>query len=132
METNQERSAVEKLIFSYGNVFNTKDIAQTVALYAPDGILMPNNAPLAQGTEQLTASFELLLRTFKIKIHYVIDEIVFSGDYAFARTNSKVETLVKATGEHISLQNKELFVLRKLYDEWKISHYIFNNTSMVK
>ncbi|SEW38837.1 conserved hypothetical protein [Chitinophaga sp. YR573] len=132
MQTTEEQIAIEKLILSYSDAFNATNIAKTVAIYTPDGVLMPNNGPLVQGTEQLTASFEFLLKTFQIQVRYIIDEIIVSGEYAFVRTNSNVDTHVKSSGEDISLKNKELFVLRKHLGEWKISHYIFNNTSAIK
>lgn len=132
IETTEERSAIEKLIFSYSSAFNAAEISKTAALYTHDGILMPNNAPLAQGQEQLKATFDFLFRTFQINIQYVIDEILISGDYAYVRTNSTVNTVITASSEHISLENKELFVLRHHQGEWKISHYIFNNTKVIK
>jgi ketosteroid isomerase-like protein len=93
---------------------------------------MPNNAALSEGKEQLTASFEFLLETFRINISYTIEEIIVNGDHAFVRTSSKVATHVKATGEDIFLKNKELFVLRNQQRDWKISHHIFNNTFVSK
>lgn len=132
IETTEERSAIEKLILSYSSAFNAAEISKAAALYTHDGILMPNNAPLAQGQEQLKATFDFLFKSFEINIQYIIDEILISGEYAHARTNSKVNTVIKASGEHISLENKELFVFRNHQGEWKISHYIFNNTKIIK
>lgn len=132
METNQEQSAIEKLIFSYSDAFNAADISKIVASFTTDGINMPNNAPLAEGTEQLTKTFGFLLNMAQIHIQYLIDEILISGKHAFVRTNSTVKTTVKASGDIILLENKELFVLRNDNSEWKISHYIFNNTKTTK
>jgi ketosteroid isomerase-like protein len=132
METNQEQSAIEKLIFSYSDAFNAADISNIVASFTPDGVNMPNNGPLAQGTEQLTKAFGFLLSMAQIHIQYRIDEILISGEYAYARTNSTVNTIVKASGDNILLENKELFVLRNENCGWKIYHYIFNNTKTIK
>ena len=93
---------------------------------------MPNNGPVAKGKDQITASFEFLLSAFQINIRYTIDEIIVSGEYAYVRTNSVVKTLVKASGERILLENKELFILYNSGEKWKISHYIFNNTKTNK
>lgn len=128
METNQEQLAIEKLIFSYSDAFNAGDIPKIVASFTPDGINMPNNGPLAQGSEQLTKAFGFLLNMAQIHIQYLIDEIVITGEYAYVRTNSTVKTIVKASGAQMLLENKELFVLRNDSGEWGISHYIFNNT----
>jgi ketosteroid isomerase-like protein len=130
MNTTVEKSAIEKLIFSYQGAFNAEEILKTVACYEEDGILMPQGAPSAKGPEQLKATFGFLLKTFKINVEYVIDEVIVNGDYAYARTNSKVKTIVRASEKTIFEDNKELFVLHKLNDQWKISHYIFNNNKM--
>lgn len=132
METNQEQSAIEKLIFSYSDAFNAADISKIVASFTNDGINMPNNGPVAQGTEQLTKAFGFLLSMAQIHIQYLIDEIFISGKYAFVRTNSTVKTIVRASGDNILLENKELFMLRNDNGEWKISHYIFNNTKTTR
>ena len=129
MNLKTERSAIEKLIFSFGDSFNSSDISGVVSAFMPDGVLMPNNGPLVKGHEPIEALYESLFKVFKINITYTIDEIVINGDYAFARTNSGVETLIRASGESVSLINKELFVIKKDNAQWKIADYIFNNTS---
>lgn len=131
-QTIKSNAAIEKLILAYAKAFNAANIAETVSLFTDDGILMPNSASLSQGKKQLTASFESLLKNFRIHIGYTIDEITLIGDYALVRTNSKVSTHIYASREDVSLLNKELFVVRREYEAWKISHYIFNNTSIVK
>jgi ketosteroid isomerase-like protein len=132
MELTQQQTAVEKAILAYSDAFNAADIPGIVSSYTPEGILMPNNAAIAVGTEQLSASFNALLESFQIGIQYYIDEIRVTGQYAYVRTNSEVNTRVKASGERILLENKELFVLCYLDGEWKISHYLFNNTRINK
>jgi len=132
METNQEQPAIEKLIFSFSDAFNGAHISGIVSSFTPDGVNMPNNGPLSQGTEQLTKGFGFLLSMADIHIQYLIDEIVVTGAYAYVRTNSTVKTIVKASGDQILLENKELFLLRNDGGQWKISHYIFNNTKIAK
>ena len=129
MDLNTEISAIEKLIFSFGDSFNSSDISSVVSAFMPDGVLMPNNGPLVKGHEPIKALYESLFKVFKINITYTINDIVINGDYAFARTNSRVETLIRATDESVSLLNKELFVIKKDNAQWKIADYIFNNTS---
>ncbi len=130
MDTTAENLAIEKLLSDYGEALNASDVSKTVALFTRDGILMPNGAPLAKGQEQLKAAYEALYKAFQLNVEYVTDEVIVNGDYAYARTNSRGNTLIHATGETISVENKELFVLRKDNGQWKISHYIFNNNKM--
>lgn len=132
MELTQQQSAIEKAVFAYSDAFNAADISRTVSSFTSEGILMPNNAPVAKGADQLTVSFKSLLEAFQINIRYNIDEIIVSGQYAYVRTNSVVNTFVKANGERIILENKELLILYNSDGKWKISHYIFNNTKTNK
>lgn len=130
MDTTAENLAIEKLLSIYGDVLNSSDVSKTVALFTRDGILMPNGAPLAKGQEQLKVTYEALYNAFQLNVEYVTDEVIVNGDYAYARTNSRGNTLIHATGETIPVENKELFVLHKDNGQWKISHYMFNNNRM--
>lgn len=130
MNTTEENSAIEKLLSAYGNALNASDVSKTVALYTNEGIIMPNGAPLSKGQEQLKVTYEALYKAFKLTVEYVTDEVIVNSDFAFARTNSRGNTIIQATGETIPIENKELFVLQKDNGQWKISHYIFNNNKM--
>jgi uncharacterized protein (TIGR02246 family) len=130
MDTTAEKKDIEKLLTSYGEAINTSDVSKTVALYTNDGLLMPQGAPVAKGQEQLTAAYEGLFKASQLKVEYFTDEVIVNGDYAYARTNSRGSTLIRASGVTIPVDNKELFVLHKDNAGWKIAHYIFNNNKM--
>ena len=130
MKTKTEKKDVEKLLASYGEAVNTSDVSKTLALYTDDGLLMPQGAPAAKGQEQLKAAYEGLFKAFQLSVEYFADEITVNGDYAYAITNSKGTTLIRASGATIPVDNKELFVLYKKDTQWQISHYIFNNNKM--
>ena len=126
MEQTTEKSAIEKLLFSYRDALNASDVNKVLALYANDGVFMPSNAPSAVGQEQVKASYEFVFSQIQLNIEFYIDEIVVNGDYAFARTISKGTTLIHANGQKVAEENRELFVLQKTNGQWKISRYMFN------
>lgn len=126
MEQSTEKSALEKLLFSYRDALNTSDINKVLPLYTNDGVFMPSNAPSAIGQEQIKGSYEFVFKTIQLNIEFFIDEIMVTGDYAFARTTSKGTTLIHANGETVAEENRELFVLQKTNGQWKISRYMFN------
>ena len=126
MEQTTEKSAIEKLLFSYRDALNASDVNKVLALYANDGVFMPSNAPSAVGQEQVKASYEFVFSQIQLNIEFYIDEIVVNGDYAFARTISKGTTLIHANGQKVAEENRELFVLQKAKGQWKISRYMFN------
>lgn len=126
MEQTTEKTAIEKLLFSYRDALNVSDVNKVLPLYTADGVFMPSNAPSAIGQEQVKASYEFVFKTIQLKIEFFIDEIVIKDDYAFARTTSKGTTLIHANGQTVPEENRELFVLQKVSGQWKISRYMFN------
>lgn len=123
-----EKTAIEKLLFSYRDALNTSDVSKVLTLYTQDGVFMPTNAPTAKGQEQLKGSYEFVFKAIQLNIEFFIEEIVISGDYAYAVTNSKGTTLIHANGQTVPEENRELFVLQKENRQWKISRYMFNKT----
>ncbi len=126
MNNQTEKSAIEKLLFSYRDALNTSDVNKVLPLYTNDGVFMPSNAPSAIGQEQVKASYEFVFKSIQLNIEFFIDEIEISGDFAFARTTSKGTTLIHANGQTVPEENRELFVLQKLNGQWKIARYMFN------
>jgi uncharacterized protein (TIGR02246 family) len=126
MEQTTEKSAIEKLLFSYRDALNASNVNKVLPLYTNDGVFMPSNAPSAIGQEQVKASYEFVFSQIQLNIEFNIDEIVVNGDYAFARTISKGTTIIHANGQTVAEENRELFVLQKNNGHWKISRYMFN------
>lgn len=126
MEQTTEKSAIEKLLFSYRDALNASDVSKVLPLYTNDGVFMPSSAPSAVGQEQVKAAYEFVFKTIQLNIEFYIDEIVVNGDYAFARTTSKGTTLIHANGQTVAEENRELFVLQKVEGQWKIARYMFN------
>lgn len=126
MEPSTEKSAIEKLLFSYRDALNTSDVNKVLPLYTNDGVFMPSNAPSAIGKDQIKISYEFVFSQIQLNIEFFIDEIVTNGDHAYARTTSKGTTLIHTNGETVAEENRELFVLQKSNGQWKISRYMFN------
>lgn len=126
MEQTTERTAIEKVLFSYRDALNASDVNKVLPLYTNDGVFMPSNAPSAIGQEQVKAAYEFVFSQIQLNIQFYIDEIVVNGDYAFARTTSKGTTLVHANKQAVAEENRELFVLQKTNGQWKIARYMFN------
>jgi uncharacterized protein (TIGR02246 family) len=126
MEQSTEKTAIEKLLFTYRDALNASDVNKVLPLYTSDGVFMPSNGPSAIGQDQIKGSYEFVFNSIQLNIEFFIDEIVVIGDYAFARTMSKGTTLIHANGETVAEENRELFVLQKTNGQWKISRYMFN------
>ena len=121
-----EKTAIEKLLFSYRDALNESDTGKVLQLYMANGVFMPSNAPTAVGQEQVKGAYDFVFKNIHLKIEFFIDEIEVHDDIAFARTTSKGTTLIHATGQTVPEENRELFVLQKDNGQWKIASYMFN------
>ncbi len=125
----EERQAIEATLLQYEKTPNESDVKGVLELYASDGVFMPSGAPSAVGTEEIRAAYEHVFGAIKLDITFTIDEIVQSGQYAFARTISRGRVTILATGDTVPEENRELFVLHKRDGTWKIARYMFNKMS---
>ena len=125
MEMN-EKNEIKNMLLIYRDALNASDVIKVLPLYTEDGIFMPSGAPTSIGKKQLKEAYEFVFSNIKLNIEFYIDEIIVNGEYAFARTTSKGTTLIKATGKTVPEENRELFVLKKENDSWKIDRYMFN------
>ena len=122
-------NAIEATLSTYEAALNASDTDAAVALYTDDGVFMPTEAPTAVGKAQIRAAYEHVFGTIKLNIVFTIDEIVQQGDFAFARTLSRGEVTVLADGITLPEENRELFVLKRVGDDWRIARYMFNKMS---
>ena len=125
----EERQAIEATLLQYEKTLKDSDVKGILELYAPDGVFMPSGAPSAIGTEKIKSAYEYVFATIKLDIKFTIDEIVQSGNYAFARTISRGQVTILAEGVTAPEENRELFVLQKRDGAWKIARYMFNKMS---
>jgi uncharacterized protein (TIGR02246 family) len=125
-QNNVDTTAIRGLVAKYVEVIARSTADELVPLFTQDGVIMAPDAPTMEGAEQLTAFFNHAFTAVKIdpKIH--IDEVVVSGDYAFARCHSDVDVTLLETNASHPEANRELFVFRKEGGEWLIARYMFN------
>ncbi len=125
----KERQAIVATLLQYQKALNESNVKGVLELYTPDGVFMPSGAPSAITTKEIRAAYEYVFATIKLDIKFTIDEIVQSGDYAFARTTSRGQVTILAEGVTTPEENREFFVLQKHDGAWKISRYMFNKMS---
>lgn len=123
-----EKAAIEKLLFSYRDALNASSTDRVLPLYTANGIFMPSNAPTATGQNQVKSAYDFVFKNIQLNIEFFIDEIEVHSNIAFARTTSKGTTLIHATGQTVPEENRELFVLQKDNGQWRIAQYMFNKT----
>jgi len=126
MNQTIEKTAIEKVLFTYGEALNTANVNAVLQVYTADGVFMPTTLPTATGTAQLKESYTNIFNTIQLNVKFAIEEVVVTGDVAFARTSSKGTVLIFANKQVLQEENREFFFLKKEGGAWKISRYMFN------
>lgn len=103
------------------------DVEAIVSLFSDDAVVMANGSPTATGRAELRSMYEALLSRVKVDNHVNIDGVLESGDLAAAHTHSAGAITRLGSGATSDVAARELFVLRRAGDEWRITHYMFNS-----
>ena len=126
---DSDKAEIEAVLRSYERVLNASDVDGVLKLYTEDGVFMAQHNPSAVGIKQVEAAYTAALQAIDLDVEFDIVEIeVIADDWAFARTNSSGTTTINATGDKVNEGNQELFVLKKIDDNWKIARYCFSST----
>ena len=127
---DSDKAEIEAVLKSYERVLNASDVDGILKLYTEDGVFMAQHNPSAVGIKQVEAAYTAVFQAIDLNVEFDIVEIkVIADDWAFARTNSSGTTTINATGDKVSEGNQELFVLKKIDDNWKIARYCFSSNT---
>lgn len=125
---NKNKVEIEHLIQNYQTALNASDVNSVVSLYSPDAVLIPNAAPAADRQEQIKQTYVYVFDNFSFNLNFDILEIEMFGNKVFARSTSKGKLSIKASGETIPDENRELFIFEKQNGDWKIARYMYNKS----
>jgi len=125
---SKDKMSVEKLVQEYFNALNASDAGKVVSLFTEDGVLLPSAAPTAEGTEQLKGNYQYVFDNFTFDLKVAIGAVTAQKNYAFVRSTSKGTLGIKANGQKVEADFRELFVLHKVKGNWKIATYMYNQS----
>ena len=122
-------AAIQALNREWERNFENHDAAGLVALFTEDCVRMPQGGPATIGRPALEAAYrqdfaEVWKTQAKVRLN--AEEIIISGEYAFARG---ADTLVQVQdGRQVEESGKWLFTFRRQTDgNWKYHWIIFNS-----
>ena len=128
---NSDTSAIRQLLSSYETALNAQDTDTIVALYADDGVFMPQHSLPQVGRDNIRLAYQRVFAAITLDVRFEVDEVVLlSEDWAFVRTRSDGSVKINATGDSGPEANQELFLLQRADDgNWKFARYIFSTTN---
>jgi uncharacterized protein (TIGR02246 family) len=129
MKPNDEEG-IRSLLARYERALNASNVDEALALYAPDGVFMPQHSPSSVGLESVRAAYVAVFKAITLTVRFTIAEVrLLAPEWALARTNSAGKSFDHATGQAQPEANQEMFLLQKFGGEWKIARYCFCTTN---
>jgi uncharacterized protein (TIGR02246 family) len=130
-DTSADLTAISALRDAYAVAFTAEDAAKTASTFAPDGILMEDNAPAVRGRDAIRAHYEKMMAGMETDIQLKSEETVVNGDWAFDRGQTWLHVMSKdpkSTMPMIMDQGKYVAILKKQSDgAWLVSKVIANS-----
>jgi uncharacterized protein (TIGR02246 family) len=118
----------DETVLSYFSALGDSNLEATVGLFTDDAVVMAENTRTATGRRELEATFEGAFANLKIQEQAEILSVFESEDMAVVVTRSTGTLTILSSAATTATAFRELFVLRRAGDRWRISHYIFNAT----
>jgi uncharacterized protein (TIGR02246 family) len=103
-----------------------KDVATIAALYAPDGLFMPPNAPALEGADAIGAAWQGLIDLPGLSMTFVPTRVVVSAKGDMAADIGTYALSFDGDGGRVEDKGKYVVVWRKIGGAWRVLSDIFN------
>ena len=121
-----QQHAVYDVVHRYEELLNKGDTANILKLFAPDSVAEWNGRPTFGTEKEKAEAYDALFKEAKFTTVFGYASVDAYGDTGVVRTFHHKGATVMEGGKGVVDLNREVFVLRKLGNEWKIVLYIFN------
>jgi ketosteroid isomerase-like protein len=125
IDSSGDRSAIEAEIQRFIASYNSGDVAGVMRCYTDDLVKARNGAP-SEGRRQTEARIADVLSKFSGQLSVINDEIVVSGDMAFARGSLSIVLTSRADGELRNVDLRFMEIWRKVDGRWLVSRTMDN------
>jgi ketosteroid isomerase-like protein len=126
MNNQQETKSISDFINAFSEALGRSDNKIGSTFYTEDGLFLPNNYPTIS-KDQLDKAKGTFLKNKKFNITYVIDEIVVKENFAFVQAEATATTTELNDDLSFTVVSRDLFILNKIDNAWKIYRYMFND-----
>jgi uncharacterized protein (TIGR02246 family) len=126
MSTQDETQAINALIDTYSKALNTADSLSIIDLYSDEGLFFPNHYHTID-KHHLISKAGTFFKDNHFSIVFEIKNVVVHGEFAFVQSTSTTTVRNLKEEKRVSKTSRDLFVLRKEQNLWKIYRYIFND-----
>jgi uncharacterized protein (TIGR02246 family) len=127
-DASADEAAIRAVIERTQAMNNAGDVEGWVALFAPNAVYMPPGQPAVTTVDGLRDAGRAGFTSWTSNIAIHPEEIVMSGDWAFAHSTVTGTATPVAGGDPIRIDVKQLVVYhRQANGEWRIARLITNS-----
>lgn len=116
---------IEALMTSYQDILNNKNVDNVKTVYTADAQFIGDNFPTATGVNNIDALYGDFLSKLDFNIRFEILEVALNKDFGFIQTISTGTITPKGALAGNEEANREIFIVKKINNAWKIYRYIF-------
>ena len=120
------KKEIKALIENYQKSLNKSDLDLVRSVYAKDAVFIGQPFPTATGVDEIIALYADFFSKLDFDVEFDIAEVEMSGDLGFVRTRSRGTIVPTGQTPEGTEGNREIFIVKKIDDVWKIYRYIFN------
>ncbi len=125
MSTEIETKEITALINGYAEVLNSGNAKAIGGFYTTDGAIFPNGHNSVHKKQLDVISGEFFKKN-SFKIDYQVQNVTVGSDYAFVESVAITRSNTP-NNQPVNKTTRDLFILRRDLETWKIYRYIFNN-----
>ena len=120
---------VKKVVEDYFKALNDGQLEVIVGLYHKDSVFLPKNAASAvRGIDEITKAYRTIFEKAKLNTEHVFRYVAVYGNIAIIESQGSGTLTLLGSKKVVPSNNKELFILRKIDNKWKIDRYMFNDS----
>ena len=127
--TEDKNEIIDLITSIYRDALASGDSEAIKNTFTVNGAVMPPSSATYRGSNSIKENYDNIFKNVSLDLQFNIDEVIIEGDYGFVRSTSDGLANINATGESLPEVNRELFIVHKENNNWKIAFYMYNKMS---
>lgn len=127
--TEDKNEIIDLITSIYRDALASGDSEAIKNTFTVNGAVMPPSSATYRGSNNIKENYDNIFKNVSLDLQFNIDEVIIEGDYGFVRSTSDGLAKINATGESFTEVNRELFIVHKENNNWKIAFYMYNKMS---
>ena len=126
MTNNNSTADAVGVVEAYMQALQIKDTDTILRLYADEAEIIPENRPSLRGRDAVDSFYASTFAAIGMEVNVKVVSTEVYDEIAIVRSEQPVTVIAVADGTRTQAYFRELFVLRRTPDGWRIHKYMFS------